>query len=396
MAILTRDQIAKLAEIIRKHASWAAWRLLGRRYVTDQEVKQLEKEGLVPKGVETSSIKQAYVLGKLEATLKEAEWKNLNWDEVQALAVERQTPLQKMQIEAAEMSMDVTLRGLFSDVQKGLFTELSTASGAAATMAAVKETVAEEIKSGVEERKNYIQVGNNLMKNLGDTSRNWYRVACSEMHAAREQGVVGSILEGRDVYRRADGPDSDVAVVPDRDACEDCKRLYLEGGGKPKIFKLSELMNNAGSNYIRPWRKNAGPVVPPLHPHCFCRIRYVPPGWGWNKKGRFTVVDSDKYADHLQQKVGKSVEILSKAGDHSLLNDSLQHVPTREEINAISDRKEAMDLARRLGALLQLHEDDPNMYHQISQLKRAASARAVLLRGHEEQAMHEQETPDAE
>lgn len=383
MAILTKEQIAKLAEIIRKHASWAAWRLLGDRHVTTEEVDKLKKEGLLPKATKVSTIKQAYVLGKMEATLKEAEWKNLSWEEVQAVAVGRQTPLQLKQIEAAELSMDVTLRGLFEDVRGGLFNELAAASGLAITEAAVKDKVAEEIKTGVEERKNYIQVANGLMGSLKETKRDWYRVASTEMHAAREQGVVGSIMSGEDVYRRADGADSGVAVVPDPDACEDCKRLYLDGG-KPKLFKLSELMDNAGTNYIRPWRKNAGPVVPPLHPNCYCRIRYVPPGWGWNKKGRFTVVDSDKYADHLQEKVGKSVTILKGDGDHSMLNDSLQHIPTEEEIMAIEDSDEAMKLAHRLAKIRDLHRKDPSKYHEIERLEEKAMMRSVLLHGQRE------------
>lgn len=383
MAFLTREQIAKLAEIIRKHASWVSWRLLGNKFVTKADLKKLENDGLIPKDVKPSVIKQAFVLGKMESVLKESEWKELSWNQIKDVATEIQTPLQKMQIEASEMSMDVTLRGLFEDIQGGLFGELARATGAAVTVASVQEKVAGEIKAGTIASSNYIKVANGLVDSLKEPRRNWHRVAANELHAAREKGVVNSILEGEETYRRADGADSDVAIRPDYDACEDCKRLYLGADGKPKIFKLSELMANEGSNYIRPWRKNARPVVPPLHPHCFCRIRYIPPGWGWNDKGRFTVVDSDKYVQHLDAKVAKSVSILKGGDDHSLLSEALQHIPTREEILAIQDPEEALALATKLRKLKDLHTDDAEQHQQINGLEHTAWAHVVHLGGAE-------------
>jgi hypothetical protein len=385
MAILTRDQIEKLAEIIRKHATWVVWRLLGNKYVSQDEINKLTEEGTLPMGVQTSMIKHSFVLGRMESLLKEAEWKGFTWDQLVEAATAKHTDLQKMQIEAAELSANITLRGLFGDIQNGLYQELAQATGQAVTEVVVKERVAEEIKSGVETRKGYIKVSNGLVNSLKENQRNWYRVAATEMHAAREKGVTSSILSGEGVYRRADGPESHVAVVPDPDACEDCNRLYLEGG-RPKIFKLSELMANEGTNYIRPWRRNARPVIPPLHPHCFCRIRYVPPGWGWNDKGRFTVVDPDTYSEHLRSKVSKSVQILSKADgeDHSLLRDSLQHVPSIEEIKAIQTEEEALELARRLDQVKALHAEDPEEFRRIEGLQNDAYAKAVDLAGQEE------------
>jgi hypothetical protein len=134
-------------------------------------------------------------------------------------------------------------------------------------------------------------VAKDLVGDLKEKKRNWYRVASTEMHKARQLGVANAIIGKKDIYRDSEGINSLVTIVPAPDACDDCKRLYLEAGGNPRIFKITELLSNAGSNYQRPWRKNAKPVVPPLHPHCFCRIRYAPPGWGWNKEGRFTLLD---------------------------------------------------------------------------------------------------------
>jgi hypothetical protein len=386
MAILTRDQIEKLAEIIRKHATWVVWRLLGDKYVFQKDIDKLTQEGTLPMGVQTPVIQHSFVLGRMESLLKEAEWKGFTWDQLVDAATAKHTDLQKLQIEATELSANVTLRGLFDDIQRGLYQEIAQATGQAVTEAVVKEKVAEEIKDGVESRKGYIKVANGLVDSLKETQRNWHRVAVTEMHSAKEKGVVSSILSGEGVYRRADGPESFVAVMCDPDACQDCRRLYLDPTtGHPKIFLLSELLSNEGTNYIRPWRQNARPVIPPLHPHCFCRLRYVPPGWGWNDKGRFTVVDSDRYSEHLQSKVDKSVGILSKAddGDHSLLRTSQQQIPSQEEIDSIQTRQEAVQLAESLDKIKELYADDPEEFKRIEGIQHNVYSKAVDFEGQE-------------
>jgi hypothetical protein len=380
MAILTRDQIEKLAEIIRKHATWVTWRLLGDKYVSQTDIDRLTKEGVLPMGVQTPMIKHSFVLGRMESLLKEAEWKEFSWDQLVEAATSKHTDLQKMQIEAAELSSHVTLRNLFDDIQRGLYQDLAQATGKAVTESVIKERVAEEIKEGIETRKGYIKVANSLVENLKENKRNWHRVAVTEMHAAKEKGVVSSILSGEGVYRRADGDDSFVAVMPDPDACGECVRLYLDPKtGNPKIFRLSELLENEGTNYNRPWRQNAKPVIPPLHPHCFCRLRYVPPGWGWNEKGRFTVVDPDKYSSHLQEKVSKSVEILKANEDYSLLRTSLQQIPTEDEVRAIRSPEEAIQMADNLDRIKNIHSEDPEEFRRIEKLQFLAVAVSIVL-----------------
>jgi len=388
--MLTRAQIEKLAEIIRKHASWAVWKFAGDKYVDPADLDRLKKEGLIPTDVQPSAIEHAFVLGRMESLLKEAEWKNFSWDQLLEATTSRHTELQQAQIAAAQFSASITLRGLFEDIQQGLYRDLARSTGKAVTEAVVKDRVAEEIKSGVEQRKNYIKVANGLIGSIKETKRNWHRVASTELHAAKEKGFVTEILSGEGIYRRADGPDSLVAVTPDPDACTDCNRLYLDPStGYPKIFKLSELLANEGTNYARPWREHARPVVPPLHPHCFCRVRYVPPGWGWNDEGRFTVVDSDRYMGHLKANIDKSIDILKKAApeDHELLNSAQKDLPTTQEIDAAQSPDEVLKMAEHIKKLRDLYNDDPDKYREAMQLYYYAHAKAVDLM--------DQETSDA-
>lgn len=291
MAIPTKEQLKKLREIIQRHVNWFIWRLFGDRYVSSGPSEVSVSSGLSDQ-LPTSLTELSVVLGGQEAVLKESEWSSYTWDSLKQAAEKQLTPVEKLQVEASELSVFSQYRRLGEDIVNGLYSKLADETNQAVSESQVRGTIRDEIKTGVETNKKYSDVARDLMGALKENKRNWERVASTEMHQARQLGIANAIVEKVDIYSDSDGVDSDVAVVPAPDACRDCVRLYTEAG-KPKIFKLAELLSNAGSNYVRPWRENARPVVPPLHPHCYCRLRYVPPGWGWNDKGRFTLLDPE-------------------------------------------------------------------------------------------------------
>ena len=290
--MLSRAQIEKLAEIIKQHATWFTWRLLGHQYISEEDLARLKREGLLPTDIIASSIQYAFVLGRLEVLLKEREWKNLTWDQLVEAAIRKHTDIEKLQIEASEQSVFVHLRSLEDNIKNDLFDKLAQETHKIVTDTQVKKIVKEAVKTGVEFNQSYIQVANKLAKDLKETKYNWLRVVATEMHAARQKGVVSAIINKEDIYRFSKGEDSNVAIVHDAGLCEDCERIYHDKStGHPKIFKLKDLLLNTGSNYKRPWRDNAKPVIPPLHPHCSGRVRYVPSGWGFDEKGKFTLIN---------------------------------------------------------------------------------------------------------
>jgi hypothetical protein len=379
MVFLTKEQIAKLAETIRLHASWLTWRFFGSQYITEADLQALKRLGILPMDVQVESIRYAFVLGELEALLKEAEWKQLSFDDLISAAKATQTPLQQLQIEASESSALSVFRGLEEEIKRGVFDKLVAASQKAIDESTIKEKVKDVIKIGLEAHKNYREVAKDLKEDLKGSKRNWYRVADTELHAARQRGVVSAILSGIDVYRFANGVESNVAVVHGAKACEDCLRIYNDPKtGNPKIFKLRELMENAGSNYDRPWRKNAKPVVPPLHPFCRGRLVYVPEGFGWDSRGEFTVVDEgpqDKKSLGELEDMKKSHELLSQAS----------FIPTDEQVSALAeeDIPKALD---KIQALKKMHADDAAMIEQLDALELKVLHQLVNIHNAEDQS----------
>lgn len=137
---------------------------------------------------------------------------------------------------------------------------------------AIRESTAEAVaKRWTPER-----LASELGHKTGEWSRNWLRIARTELQAAHDEGVA---ITGLRNY----GTDARAAKVPESSACEDCKRLYLGPDGAPKVFVLTELLDN-GTNVGKP-REEWAPVVSYTHPNCLCALIIVPPGMTVTKHG---------------------------------------------------------------------------------------------------------------
>lgn len=380
--MINQDQINRLLEIFRSKLTWLVWRLMGNKYVSQQDIANLKKQKLLPMNAQIEANELAFVFGKLEAVLKKAEWRNLSWEDVLKAAKTRQSDIQQLQIQSSELSTFSVIRGLVEDIQKGLFDSLSDFTQKPVTEGVIRNIIGDVVKEGVESRENYKVVGDRLATLLNERKRLWRRVALTEMHTARQAGVVNAIVSGVDVYKYSEKEESNVAVQVTGGACEDCRRIYLNPEtGHPKFFKIKELLSNSGSNYIRPWRKNAKPVVPPLHPNCVCFIRYVPPGYDWDAKGRLVM------SDKASIKVEKSLEILRKSQpsekeNYTLLQESIDdiQIPTEDEIMSLKTVDDALEVSGRLQKLADMHTDDYDSYKNLRRLSMRALYRAYVLK----------------
>lgn len=364
MAILSKTQLDKIQEIVQRHVSWFVWRLFGEKYSPSDPSKVNVPDHLSTQ-LPASLTKLAFVLGREEAIMKEAEWGAYEWDALISAAEKKLTAVEQVQVDTAELSAYSKYRQLGEEISNGVFNRLAVETSRVVSEGQVRGIIKDQVQLGVETNRRYKDVAKDLAGALKENQKNWTRVASTEMHQSRQMGIAHAIINKIDFYKDSDGPDSLVAIVPAPDACKDCVRLYVEKG-KPKVFKLSELLDNAGSNYQRPWRENARPVVPPLHPHCFCRLRYVPPGWGWNDEGRFTLTDPKA----AYPEVVKG-EPLSKGIDqnaHSLLHASNATLPTEDYVHQIQDPVELEHLERRLSKLRKIYIKDEKVFKRIDHL----------------------------
>lgn len=132
---------------------------------------------------------------------------------------------------------------------------------------AAKADVREMVRNAVQQGLTRSQLMLQLSSKFRGQTRDWLRVARTEMQAAHNEAAAAATIE-------RDGVVALIAMVPEHDACEHCIRLYLDGSGKPRIWSLSTLIAN-GTN----WGKKPAQwlaTLYPLHSNCRCSPQRVP------------------------------------------------------------------------------------------------------------------------
>lgn len=131
----------------------------------------------------------------------------------------------------------------------------------------------------IKDKKTRSQIESDIRHKVKQITRDWGRVVTTEMQNANQYGIVGTIMNNKNLYPK--GEDTLVYKIVRPDACPYCKQLYLENG-KPKIFKLKDLFAN-GVNTGSPssWK----PVVGVTHPNCTCQLAVIPDGFEFDDDG---------------------------------------------------------------------------------------------------------------
>lgn len=132
-------------------------------------------------------------------------------------------------------------------------------------------------------------------------NRNWDRIIATEMSNAVGLGATDRIVtenRGKDledvyVYR---------IVVNDGALCKYCKRFYLDNDGTPKVYRLSDLLDN-GSNYgkkVDSWL----PVVGATHPNDReSQPIQLKPGWAVTVGGNVKFIGLESWKNYILNKV---------------------------------------------------------------------------------------------
>jgi hypothetical protein len=129
----------------------------------------------------------------------------------------------------------------------------------------IRRTVAEAWK----DKKPAKTLASDLARETGDYTRNWDRIARTELQAAYNDGVAIDAVQ-------AFGKKAQVARIPERRACSACKRLFLDATGNPVVWDVAEIAKN-GTNVGRK-RSEWQATLFPVHPKCMCGTMIVPPG----------------------------------------------------------------------------------------------------------------------
>ena len=126
--------------------------------------------------------------------------------------------------------------------------------------------------------KTWPEFKSELYHAMDDKARDWDRIAHYELYDSRKHGEALALLERW-------GPTQLVYKKPLKTACPQCKHLYLDGKGNPKLFRIGKMLSYGSNIGRKPHPTKGGvvtgedrpdgeetlaPVVGLLHPWCEC------------------------------------------------------------------------------------------------------------------------------
>lgn len=303
-----KSSIAKIKAIrqaIRTHVNWLVSAVVGSDYLTDSELKEVRSLKLKYEFIDDPYF--AYYLGKKKAEDKPSKYKTLTWKEFLSYTRDRElSPTQLNSVRFARDSTAVHIKSFTDDLANDIFKDLQKTVGDTITEATLREIVQDETSHAVLENKSYAEFASALDARLKTKGKkDWEKIARTELHAAKQQGYVDTVVSREGIYSKSDGIDSKVSIITQPGACADCIKLYTNDGN-PKIFILRDLISNGINTKHKKvngihihWK----PVVPPGHPSCYCQVMFIPPGYSWID-GKLTLTDKEELSKAFEGSMG--------------------------------------------------------------------------------------------
>lgn len=285
MDVLSEKQLKEIAKIIEDHVGVMLHILTGSETPNPALLKKLG----IPAN-SASLIQNSFVLGKIIQIMNEEDVKKMSYDQLKERAKEYSlSKMERNSLRYAQQNAGQYVTALGHKMSRNITTQILNASKAVNLEVAQRNAIRQTVSEAILKKQTRGKLASELYHNLEDWNRDWKRVAHTELWNARLQGEVTSILEGDTIHGVAKGGDTNVYRRPSPDACQHCKRLYLEADGvTPKIFKLSELIangDNVGKKTID-WL----PTTHVTHPNCTCPIAVLPDGFGFDKNGNLDFI----------------------------------------------------------------------------------------------------------
>jgi hypothetical protein len=278
--LLTKQQIAQLKQIVQDASTALAISSFGYELPT-ADVQRLVDDGWIDQADIDRLTDDSYHAGVVTSDDPGAEKDSL----VEIQRKLRVNPVKLSEVEERAMGIAQERAGQYA---VGLGNRWSASLGRVVVDAdqelaqRTRKIIRDETATAVAERKTRQELATRLGQMTEDWSRDWDRIAATELQAAHQEAYFEASLERH-------GEDGLMARVPDPGACRHCRRLYLEDG-KPMVRPLSwwadQGTSNAGLKQAD-WK----PVYGPIHPWCRCQSVRVPKGFEVDESGSLEPIE---------------------------------------------------------------------------------------------------------
>lgn len=312
---ITPDKLEKLRQTLEDHKEAFFYNTGVIPEINRRRLKKLKKMGIIRSEADVLDIMDnSYLLSRaVDALERGADFHNV-------LEIAKQRPWSKidqMGVDWAKENVANNVRGLWRDAETKINQLAKQSAKSQQARSEFVDMAKRQVETGrmVQLRSEAVaakragltwQEFNTQLKHVWeDWARDWDRIAYTEFSYIEKNAQGQNILE-------RDGPDQLVYKQPFPNACKYCKKMYLKPDGSPRMFTISELMQNGdnGEKWKNPrtgklenkrvsqirystktdkFNDSSGGIMPtlgPLHPWCRCILyRYSPgykpkhPGW---------------------------------------------------------------------------------------------------------------------
>jgi len=268
---LTKAQISKIQELIRRRFLAFTYEAVGERALTRSEIRELKRLGLIRDSVR-NMVADPYILGKVVSTVERGRVRDVSLERILKLfgSTDKLGPVEKQAIKYAQDHAGQYIRGIGDALVKEV--GATAARIAAQNLRAVRK----EVVGALRDRSTVSELSTALRDATDDTFRDWRRVASTEINDAIQNGIYNELHDKSD-----EGRNQLVYKRPAPDGCRYCKAVYLkEDGFTPKIFRLRDLAPSNIGRKAKDWL----PTVGSVHPWCQCQLHPVIEGFDFVKQ----------------------------------------------------------------------------------------------------------------
>lgn len=284
----TPDQIQAIMDIIRQNNLIYAVSSIGLEALPETDVNWLESMGVDVEKLkgDMTPYEQAFYFGRLTTALGDEMAKQLSYTDFLSMVKKgKLNPLNNTEKKMLDLAKNRTynhIAWLTVNQQQDTNNIINEESR---QMLEKQRTIKDEITLGVEERKSYRRISNDISKKLGDWQKSIDRIVETEYNNIFQEGRAAKMKPEQKVYKE---------VYPK--ACRHCISAYLTSGigSKPRVFTVTEITENGMSNTgrkVADWKA----VLGGMHPYCRCLLKKVPPFSEWDdEQGDWVMVDKTK------------------------------------------------------------------------------------------------------
>lgn len=307
---LTGKELRAIQQAIRDRFGYLAAQMESEEFTVPEEVlERWKQQGLIAADVtpatfagtvpaEARLIRNAFVFGRLyraveegrsyKAVLKQALNAPLLKPDLHAIAIAEQQTANHITALGDDLAADAGR--LIAARNRDLIRKMAVDFHAHKLPATVRdEAIKRELGMEIPEKivNSWQGFSSELYHAMEDKSRDWDRIAFFELQDAKGQGKGLALLEQF-------GPEQLVYKRPLPTACAQCRHLYLDEDGNPRLFRLRDMLawgNNIGrkplpvrGGVVSSVERDDGaealkPVAGQIHPWCSCQGPFAVTGF---------------------------------------------------------------------------------------------------------------------